>query len=97
MKIFTKIWISIHYNDFITPNVHPAEKLKMILTMNQKSILEHAGNISHELAIKKGTQEYNKYKAKQKQLEILNSIKELDTDLKKIKKQISNPSNKKQY
>ena len=25
MKIFTKIWISIHYNDFITPNVHPAK------------------------------------------------------------------------
>lgn len=73
------------------------EKLKMILTMNRKSILEHAGNISHELAIKKGTQEYNKYKAKQKQLEILNSIKELDMDLKKIKTQISNPSNKKQY
>ena len=60
------------------------EKLRMVLTMNEKTILECAGNISHELAVKKGTEEYAKYKEVQKKLEHLNSIKELDSDIKKL-------------
>lgn len=61
------------------------EKLRLILTMNEKTILECAGRISHELAVKKGTEEYAKYKEVQKKLERLNSIKELDEDIKKLK------------
>ena len=61
------------------------EKLRLILTMNEKTILECAGSISHELAVKKGTEEYAKYKDAQKRLEHLNSIKELDMDIKKLK------------
>lgn len=60
------------------------EKLKLVLTMNEKTILECAGSISHELAIKKVSQEYTQYKEIQKKLEHLNSIKELDEDIKKI-------------
>lgn len=60
------------------------EKLRLILTMNEKTILECAGSISHELAIKKGTEEYVKYKDTQKKLERLNSIKELNEDIKKL-------------
>lgn len=60
------------------------EKLKLILTMNEKTILECAGSISHELAIQKGSQEYLKYKEVQKKLEHLNSIKELDKDIKQL-------------
>ncbi len=60
------------------------EKLKLVLTMNEKTILECAGSISHELAIKKVSQEYTQYKEIQKNLEHLNSIKELDEDIKKI-------------
>ena len=60
------------------------EKLRLILTMNEKTILECAGSISHELAVKKGTEEYVKYKDAQKKLEHLNSIKELDNDIKKL-------------
>lgn len=60
------------------------EKLRLILTMNEKTILECAGSISHELAVKKGTEEYVKYKDTQKKLERLNSIKELDEDIKKL-------------
>lgn len=60
------------------------EKLRLILTMNEKTILECAGSISHELAIKKGTEEYVKYKDTQKKLERLNSIKELNQDIKKL-------------
>lgn len=60
------------------------EKLRLILTMNEKTILECAGSISHELAVKKGTEEYVKYKDEQKRLEHLNSIKELDKDIKNL-------------
>ena len=60
------------------------EKLRLVLTMNEKTILECAGSISHELAVKKGTEEYIKYKEVQKKQEHLNSIKELDNDIKKL-------------
>lgn len=60
------------------------EKLRLVLTMNEKTILECAGSISHELAVKKGTEEYAKYREVQKKLERLNSIKELDNDVKKL-------------
>ena len=33
----------------------------MVLTMNQRSILEDAGRISHELAVQKANEEYQKY------------------------------------
>ncbi len=60
------------------------EKLRLVLTMNEKTILECAGSISHELAVKKVSQEYTQYKEIQKKVEHLNSIKELDEDIKKI-------------
>jgi hypothetical protein len=62
------------------------EKLKQVLTMNDKNILEHAGSISHKLALQKATDEYDKYKEMQKQLEHLDSIKELEQDIQKLRK-----------
>ena len=59
------------------------KKLKQVLTMNDKNILEHTGLISHELAIQKATDEYDKFKTLQKQLEHLESIKELENDIKR--------------
>lgn len=59
-------------------------KLRLILTMNDKNILEHAGTISHKLAIEKATKEYIAYKEQQRNIEHLDSIKELDKDLKRI-------------
>ena len=61
------------------------EKLKLVLTMNEKSILEDAGRISHQLAVQKAEHEYTQYKEVQRALEHLNSIKELDEDLKRLK------------
>ena len=58
------------------------EKLKQVLTMNDKNILEHAGSISHKLALQKAAGEYDKYREVQKQLERLESIKELEQDIK---------------
>lgn len=60
------------------------QKLRLILTMNEKNILEHAGTISHKLAVKKATQEYFIYKERQKQAEHIDSIKQLDYDIKQI-------------
>ena len=60
------------------------EHLKMVLTMNRKSILEDAGRISHQIALQKADEEYSKYKHMLRVAEHLESIKELDEDLKRL-------------
>ena len=60
------------------------QKLRLVLTMNEKSILEHAGTISHKLAVEKATKEFIAYKKQQRQIEHFESIKQLDQDLKRI-------------
>lgn len=60
------------------------DKLKLILTMNNRNILEHSGRISKELADQKVTEEYNAYKEEQRRIRQLESIKELDRDLKQL-------------
>ena len=60
------------------------QKLRLVLTMHEKNILEHAGTISHKMAVEKATKEYITYKEQQRQIEHLDSIKQLDQDLKRI-------------
>lgn len=60
------------------------QKLRLILTMNDKNILEHAGSISHELAVSKATKEYEAYKLRERAIEHFDSLKELSQDLKSI-------------
>ena len=60
------------------------EHLKMVLTMNRKSILEDAGRISHQMALHKADEEYAKYKHTLHVAEHLESIKELNEDLKRL-------------
>lgn len=60
------------------------ERLRMVLTMNQRSILEDAGRISHELAVQKANEEYQKYQHQLKEEEHLQSLKELESDLKNL-------------
>ena len=60
------------------------EHLKMVLTMNRKSILEDAGRISHQMALQKADEEYSKYKHILRVAEHLESIKELSEDLKRL-------------
>ena len=62
------------------------EYLKMVLTMNRKSILADAGRISHQMAMEKAESEYNKYKSVQRQIEHIESIKELEADIKRLQK-----------
>lgn len=60
------------------------DRLRMVLTMNQRSILEDAGRISHELAAQKANEEYQKYQHQLKEEEHLQSLKELESDLKML-------------
>ena len=60
------------------------DKLRLILTMNEHNILEHAGSISHVMAIEKATQEYETYKDQERAQVRLEIIKELDQDLKRL-------------
>ena len=56
----------------------------MVLTMNQRSILEDAGRVSHELAKQKANEEYQKYQYQLREEEHLQSLKELESDLKML-------------
>lgn len=61
------------------------ERLDAILQLNGRELLNHAGKISHEMALKKSDEEFEKYKKAQKQIEKQNSLKELEEDIKKLK------------
>lgn len=63
-----------------------AQRLDSILQLNGRELLTHAGKISHEKALEKSTIEFEKYKEVQKAIEKLESLKELENDLKKLKK-----------
>lgn len=60
------------------------KKLNDILTINEREILEHAGRISKKLADEKAEKQFDVYYEKQKQLEKKNSLKELESELKKL-------------
>lgn len=62
------------------------DRLKMILVMNERNILDHTGKITHELAMKKASSEYEKYKAQIKLEEKEQSLKELDEGLKRVRR-----------
>ena len=64
------------------------DRLRMVLTMNQRSILEDAGRISHELAKQKANEEYKKYQAKRLEEQHVESLKELESDLKRLNKKL---------
>ena len=70
------------------------QKLCLVLTMNEKNILEHAGKISHKVAVDKATKEYAAYKEEQRQIEHFDSIKELDQDLKRVVPRKNNKTKK---
>ncbi|MCF8236474.1 MAG: virulence RhuM family protein [Bacteroidales bacterium] len=62
------------------------ERLDSILQMNGRELLTHAGKISHEMALKKSGEEFEKYQQHQKTLEREESLKELEEDIEKLKK-----------
>ncbi len=62
------------------------KRLDDILQMNGRELLTHAGKISHEKALEKSDEEFEKYKATQKQIEKEQSLKEIEEDIQKLKK-----------
>ena len=60
------------------------ERLDLILKLNERNVLEGPGKISHELAIEKVESEYVKFKEIEKEQIHLESIKELDKDIRLI-------------
>lgn len=60
------------------------ERLDVILQLNGRELLTHAGKISHEMALEKSGEEYEKYRITQKELEREQSLKELEQDIKRL-------------
>jgi hypothetical protein len=54
--------------------------------LNGRELLAHAGKISHQMAIEKSEAEYEKYKEDQKKLSKEASLKEIEEDIKRLKK-----------
>ncbi len=69
----------MYMNDWIA-------RLDAILQMNGRELLDHAGKISHQMALNKSGKEYEKYKETQKKLSKEESLKELEQDINKLKK-----------
>ena len=61
-------------------------RLDSILQLNGRELLTHAGKISHQMALDKSSGEFEKFKEKQKSIEIEQSLKEIEADIKKLKK-----------
>jgi hypothetical protein len=62
------------------------QRLDVILQLNGRELLNHAGKISHDRALKKSNEEYEKYKIAQQAIEKEQSLKEIEEDIKKLKK-----------
>ena len=61
------------------------ERLDSILQMNGRELLDHAGKVSHKMAIEKSCAEYEKYKEEQKKIEREESLKEIERYIKHLK------------
>jgi hypothetical protein len=69
----------MYMNDWI-------KKLHDILIINENEILEHAGKISHEMAVQLAEAEYEKYNTERIKKDDFIALKELDKEIKKITK-----------
>lgn len=61
------------------------QRLDSIIQMNGRDLLNHAGKISHQMAIEKSAVEYEKYQEQQRQLQCEKSFQELERDLEMLK------------
>ncbi|GHT87825.1 toxin Fic [Bacteroidia bacterium] len=60
------------------------ERLDIILQLNGRELLNHAGTISHELALQKSEIEFEKYQQTQKSLEREQNLKEIEEDIQQL-------------
>jgi hypothetical protein len=61
-------------------------RLDSILQLNGRELLTHAGKISHEKAVQKSEAEFEKFKIGQRISEKEQSLKEIEEDIKKLKR-----------
>jgi hypothetical protein len=71
----------MHMKDWIA-------RLDVIIQLNGRELLNHAGQISHEIAVEKSAIEFKKYKEMQKLIEREKNLKELESDINELKKQL---------
>ncbi len=67
-----------------------SNKLNDILTINHREILLDAGRISKKIADELAEREFEKYSAKQREIETAEGLKQLENDLKEIKSKKGN-------
>ena len=67
----------MYMNDWI-------KRLDAILQLNGRDLLNHAGKISHAMALEKSEAELEQYRISQKALEKAQSLNELEADIKKL-------------
>src|SRR5574344_1378846 len=60
-------------------------RLDAVISLNGRELLTHAGKISHDIAKVKSELEYQKFKDEQKKIEKIQSLKELEEDIKRLK------------
>lgn len=60
------------------------QRLDIILQLNGRELLTHAGKISHDVALEKAGIEYEKFRDAQKSIEKEQSLKEIEEDIKKL-------------
>lgn len=61
-------------------------RLDSLLQLNGRELLTHVGTISHQKALDKTEQEYQKFKTEQANAQREQSLKEIEEDIKKIRK-----------
>ena len=54
--------------------------------MNGRELLSHAGKISHQIDLEKSGEEFEKFKNAQKEIEKEQNLREIEEDIKKLKK-----------
>lgn len=62
------------------------QRLDVILQLNGRELLTHAGKVSHDIALQKSSEEFEKYKLQQSAIEKEQSFKEIEEDIKKLGK-----------
>ena len=60
------------------------QRLDSIIQLNGRELLTHAGKISHQTALEKSAQEYDKYREAEKQPQQEESLRELERDIKQL-------------
>ena len=79
--------VKMYMNDWI-------QRLDVILQLNGRELLTHAGKISHQAAVDKSDAEYMKYRALQLATERESSLDEIAADIKELESDLSKISKK---